>query len=230
MSDEELEKVDSGRRDFLKKSLAAGAVVWSAPAVTSLPGGRAWAQTYECPTPAGPCQAAATGLILTATAPLNINLTLGEAPDPCVLNPNLGFLTAATICGEVDSTACTAHGFIENLVLTLPGLVVTAVVLDARASTSGDCPPCGTSGSATIVGVVINGTPITIPSDPCNDVLVNVPGVATVILNEQRCDGDTLTVNALHVRAVVPVIGTVIDLIAGQAIAGRTGCTCTTCV
>ena len=34
------------RRDFLKKSLVAGAVVWGAPAVTSLPGGRAWAQTY----------------------------------------------------------------------------------------------------------------------------------------------------------------------------------------
>lgn len=42
-----LEISSTSRRDFLKKSAIAGAVVWSAPAISTLPSGRAWADHYN---------------------------------------------------------------------------------------------------------------------------------------------------------------------------------------
>lgn len=236
MSDVELEKVDSGRRDFLKKSLAAGAVAWAAPAVTSLPGGRAWAQTYGCPTPAGPCVLDAFGLQLTL--PVFGTITIPSAPGPsptCLINPTVPPIVnlLATVCGDVDPATCTASGYIENLdidivsAIGLPILSLQATVLRATAQTSGDCAPaCSTSGSSIIAGLVINGGPINVTS-PCNTFIPVVPAlpIAELRLNEQVCTGDTLTVNAL--RLDIPSLG--IQVIAGHAAAGRSGCSCNTC-
>lgn len=233
MSDQE-EKVDSGRRDFLKKSLVAGAVAWGAPAVTSLPGGRAWAQTYNgCPDPAGPCVTNAFGLQITT--PITGTLTFPGAPGPsptCVINPTVpGIINlAATICGDVGD--CTANGYIENLDLDilsaagLPILSLQARILSATATTSGDCPPCATTGSSIIAGLVINGGAIDVTS-PCNTFIPVVPvlPIAELRINEQVCNGDSLTVNAL--RLTIPTLG--IEVITGHAEAGREGCTCTTC-
>lgn len=47
------------RRDFLKRSALAGAVVWTAPVVTTLPAGAAWAGQYQ---QVGTCQPEATAL------------------------------------------------------------------------------------------------------------------------------------------------------------------------
>lgn len=49
--------VETTRRDFLKRAAIGGAVVWSAPTITTLTGPRAWADHY-----AGVCDAEATGL------------------------------------------------------------------------------------------------------------------------------------------------------------------------
>lgn len=232
----ELLPADKSRRDFLKKSLVAGAVVWSAPAVTSLPGGRVWAQPYPCPNPAGPCTVDAFGL--QVTAPLVGTLTFPAAPGPsptCVINPTVpGTIDLlATICGDVDAAACTANGYVENLDIKILGLLnvvllsVQATVLSATASVSGDCPPCSSTGSSIITGLVVNGGAINVTS-PCNTVIpvLNPPlNLANVFLNEQTCDGDTLTVNALRVE--VPALG--IEVIAGQAQAGSPGCECVVC-
>ena len=234
MSDQDLEKVDSGRRDFLKKSIVAGAVVWGAPAVTSLPGGRAWAQTYGCPDPAGPCVTNAYGLQITVPAIGTLTFPGAPGPSPtCVINPTVpGIINlAATICGDVGD--CTASGYIENLdldilgALGIPILSLQATVLRATATTTGDCVgQCATAGSSVIAGLVINGGAINVTS-PCNTVIPVVPAlpIASLALNEQTCTGDTLTVNALNLT--IPSLG--IQVIAGHAEAGREGCTCTTC-
>lgn len=234
MTEQGHQEHDTGRRDFLKKSLAAGAIVWGAPVVTSLPGGRAWAQTYPCPNPAGPCVADAFGLQITVPAIGTLTFPSAPGPSPtCVINPTVPPIInlAATICGDIGD--CTANGYVENLdldivsALGLPILSLQATVLSATATTAGDCPPCGTTGSSIIAGLVINGGAINVTS-PCNTVIPVVPAlpIASLALNEQTCAADgTLTVNALNLQ--IPSLG--IQVIAGQAQAGREGCTCTTC-
>jgi len=237
---EDTKTVDSSRRDFLKKSVAAGAVVWAAPVVTSLPGGAARAAPSPCPNPAGACTATAYGLQITA--PIVGTITLPDAtggpPTHCVVNPTLPptINLLATICGDVTSTAqaCFARGYVEDLdldilpLIGLPLLSVQATVLEAIAGTSGECPPCTTfSEGSTIAGLVINGGAINVTS-PCNTV-INIPGsspLVTVRLNEQTCDANgRITVNALRIN--VPALG--IQVIAGHAESARTGCTCVTC-
>lgn len=63
------------RRDFIKRSAAAGAVVWSAPTITTLAAPRAWADHYQ---PA--CDAQATGLIVRLLG--EDLLVLGRADRP----------------------------------------------------------------------------------------------------------------------------------------------------
>lgn len=221
---------DQNRRDFLKKSLAAGAIVWTAPVVTSLPGGRAWAQTYHV------CDCLADGFGLFISIPaLGINTTLGA--DGCVADVNLGNNTlarvrATTVCAADFSTqqaGCSAEASIATLLVNVgpsatPTLRVVANVLLTTASSA--CQTCGTTGgfsaaSVTVSGSLVGGT-ISVPVGvSCN---TDVAGLGLVVVNEQFCTGTQLTVNAVHVT--VPGI---IEVIAAHSAAGATGCACAAC-
>jgi hypothetical protein len=51
-----------------------------------------------------------------------------------------------------------------------------------------------------------------------------------IVVNEQCCSGDTMTVNALHilVGSSVPLVGGT-EIIVAHSVAGATGCGCTAC-
>lgn len=227
---EEGPDIDSGRRDFLKRSLVTSAVLWSAPVVTSLPGGKAWAQTYESCT----CGAEAYGLFVSIPL-LGVSQYFGE--DTCVANANVGNNTVArvratTICGaDFDSVdaGCSAEATIATLnvrvgPLAVPTLTVAANVLLTTASAA--CAPCGTIAGFSLASLTVGGTlvggPINVNVNAaCN---LDVAGLGLVIVNEQTCNGPTRSVNALHIT--VPGI---IEVIAAHSEAGATGCPCTTC-
>ena len=232
MSDQDLEKVDSGRRDFLKKSIVAGAVVWGAPAVTSLPGGKAWAQSYDdCL-----CTADAYGLRIIIPI-LGFDQTFGV--DGSLVNvapiaiPVVGGSVAATAVTGTDSSsaggACAASASIATLNLQVgptlaPILTVAAQVITSQASAS--CPPCGTAGSSLLAGLQVNGINITALSTCNNDVL----NLGLVVLNEQTCDSDgNLTVNAIHITVpgVIEVIAA--HSVAGAGAPGGSNCPCVAC-
>ena len=229
MSDEKTTE-DSGRRDFLKRSLVTGAVLWSAPVVSSLPSGKAWAQTYGvCD-----CNASAFGLFVSIPL-LGISQTLGE--DTCVADVNLGNATTArvratTVCGADFSSVdagCSAEATIATLTVGVgprlaPTLTVNAAVLLTTASAS--CGACGTTGGFTAASVAVGGSlvggPISVNvGAACN---TDVASLGLVIVNEQVCNGATLSINALHVN-----VPGVIEVIAAHSEAGATGCPCTTC-
>lgn len=221
---------DSNRRDFLKKSLATGAVLWSAPVVTSLPGGKAWAQTYGICN----CNSEAFGLFVSIPL-LGISTTFGA--DGCVANVSQGNNTVAsvraqTVCGaDFDSVnaGCSGEATVATLVVRAgsslaPTLLVTASVLFTNASAT--CEPCNTTGSFSAAAVSLSGSLVGAPINvnvgaACN---TDVAGLGLVVVNEQICNGDVLTINALHVT--VPGI---IEVIAAHSEAGATGCPCTTC-
>jgi hypothetical protein len=228
VSDEQRGTSDPNRRDFLKKSLAAGAVVWSAPVVTSLPGGRAWAQTYhQCA-----CNADAFGLFVNIPL-IGVNNYYGV--DTCPVDVTLGNATqakvrATAICGADFSTVnggCSAEASLATLVVNLgpaatPTLRVSTGILLTTASAA--CNPCGTTGGFSAAFVTVSGSligsTIHVPvSTACN---LTVGGIVTV--NEQFCNGDSLNVNAVHIN--VPGVA---EVIVAHSAAGATGCACTPC-
>lgn len=233
MSDQDLERADSGRRDFLKKSIVAGAVVWGAPAVTSLPGGKAWAQSYnDCL-----CTADAYGLRVIIPI-IGLDQTFGV--DGSLVNvspiaiPVVGGSVAATAVTGTDSSsaggACAGMASVATLNLQVgptlaPILTVTAAVITSQASAT--CPfPCGTAGSSSLANLVVNGININATSQCNNDVL----NLGLVILNQQTCDADgNLTVNAIHITVpgIIEVI--VSHSVAGAGSPGGSNCPCVAC-
>lgn len=220
MSDQELARVDSGRRDFLKKSLVTGAVIWGAPAVTSLPGGRAWAQTYgQCT-----CNGSAYGLRIIVPN-LGYDQTFGE--DGSVVDvdeiPIGGSVSGTVITGNDSSSvdgSCGGNASIATLgVFGGPGFTVEAELISSQASAT--CDGCGTSGSSNIALLEVNGVPIAV-TGTCN---FDVLGNGAVIINEQSCDANgNLTVNAIHVTEPGQF-----EVIAAHSVAGATGCPCVAC-
>ena len=250
MADElETTQRGSSRRTFIKRSLVAGAVVWSAPAVTSLPAGRAWAKTYRTCS----CTSSAYGLRVIIPL-LSIDQTFGV--DGCVADTGtLGATGTATVhatavCGSDTSGTdvnCSAQATIATLDV-LVGTVTTltpngtlhlqATVLEADASAvCGQClSPTGSSTAATAsvagtaLGTHSGGVTINVAADCNTDVL----GLGLVKVNEQVCNPDnSLSVNALHIR--VPATGTpIVEVIVAHAQAGSvrsdgTSCPCATC-
>lgn len=247
MSDEiEVLPNDASRRDFLKKSLVTGAVIWSAPVVTSMPGGRAWAQEYV----ACVCNSSAFGLRVIIPL-LSFDQTFGI--DGCFADtgvlgiPDTVTVSAQVICGSDASQDgdCSARADITLLdVIVGPVVPVTAPdgtlrvqagVLHSEASaTCDDCvSPVGdsTAASARVAGTAVGG-PITVDVDTaCN---LDVLNLGIVKVNEQTCNPDgSLSVNALHVR--FPATGDpLVEVIAAHSQAGSvrsdgTVCPCVTC-
>ena len=251
MADEpETAERGSSRRTFIKRSLVAGAVVWSAPAITSMPAGRAWAKTYHTCT----CTSSAYGLRVIIPI-LSIDQTFGV--DGCVVGPftvgsaGVATVTASAVCGNDTSGTnvnCAAQATIASLDV-LVGSVTTltpngtlhlqATVLEADASSvCGQCvSPTGSSTAATasVAGTALGAAHsggVTINVDAgCN---TDVLGLGLVKVNEQVCNADdSLSVNALHIR--VPATGTpIVEVIASHAQAGSSHsdgriCPCVTC-
>jgi hypothetical protein len=106
------------RRNFLKRSAYTSALVWTAPVVTTLPSGAAWADQYQ---PTGVCQMQATGLYVLlgndlvfrggyATDPtegercsVRVGQTRDHDPNTYECDTKLGRmrLAAEVICGQV---------------------------------------------------------------------------------------------------------------------------------
>jgi hypothetical protein len=150
---------------------------------------------------------------------------------------NLGDNTTArvrtqTVCSDdFDSVnaGCSGEATIASIGVrtgptATPSLLVNATVLFAGASAL--CAPCGTSGdfsaaNVTLSGSLVGGTINVNVGAACN---TDVGGLGLVVVNEQFCTGETLTVNALHIT-----VPGVLDVIAAHAEAGSTGCPCATC-
>lgn len=204
----------------------AGGLVWAAPAVLTVARGEA--QQASPPPPTCACTSSAYGLRVIIP-PLGIDLTLGT-PSCLADTGTIGLAGTATVAatvvcassGEADGT-CRAAASIATLNIVvgpafLPTLRVAATVLTSNASAS--CDPCGTTGDSGIASLTIDGIAVNVNSLTCNDLL----NLGLVIFNEQRCVGDTLNVNALHVN--VPGI---IEVIVAHSEAGATDCPCTAC-
>jgi hypothetical protein len=99
-----------------------------------------------------------------------------------------------------------------------PG-VLTATAVSSKCSVG----PNSSSGSSTIAGATFLGQALDV--NPAPNTTINLPGVATLILNEQIPTGGpgdySLTVNAIHLK-LGPVLGSG-DIIIAQSRCGEAG-------
>ena len=109
--------------------------------------------------------------------------------------------------GRVSSRALlrldTAPGVAESLG---GSPLLTADVISSQCTSNGD----GSSGSSTLVGVSVAGSPVAV--NPAPNTTIDVLGAITVTLNEQIVSGSpgetSITVNAVHVRLNLDGIAT----------------------
>ena len=126
--------------------------------------------------------------------------------------PNLaatGTLTAETE-GFIDSSGASAQSTatVQNVNL-LNGLISADTVIAMASSMCGGTAATSTAEGSTFVGLVVSGIPINVT--PAPNTTIPLPGVGTVILNEQIPGGDgvnntELTVNMIHVILDSPAL------------------------
>lgn len=133
--------------------------------------------------------------------------------------------TARAITSGMNDVSA-SNAAVEKLVINVGTLKITADVIEANsfAECHHDSQTVSTNGNSTIVNLKINGTPIEWSPQPNKKTVI--PGVATIILNEQaRPDVNSMTVNAVHI--IVPgLLGAVAaDIVISRAESGILTCT-----
>jgi hypothetical protein len=129
-------------------------------------------------------------------------ISAGALPQSAVANTDGTSGACAGVLGN-DGTvqvgalgACTVSPS-GGVTLTVPPLVAGADTVDIGATAIiGECQAAGASpptatATADLADVTVSvlGTPITIPADPAPNTSVGIPGVATLVLNEQSSNG-----------------------------------------
>ncbi len=129
-------------------------------------------------------------------------------------------VSATVLNAEVDTfntESATSTASVAGANLTVPGLpVINAKVITATSSAS--CRAHGTVLGSSVGGTItVNGTTYPIASPP--NTVINL-GLGTITLNEQIKSGNTLTVNAIHVK--VPLLKA--DVVVASAFSGVSNC------
>lgn len=124
----------------------------------------------------------------------------------------------ATTSGNPTTGTSTATGKAANVQVGPSATGPSAVSADAVSATC-NATPNGNTGSASILNGMAGGTMV-LNATPGPNTTVTVPGVATVVTNEQINNPDgSLTVNALHVT-LLQAAGPAADIIVGSATCG----------
>lgn len=151
-----------------------------------------------------------------------------QAPEPDtdeLLNvdasPAASANTVNTIAGaRCDAPAAVASAQTEDLDLLFNAGVPTISADVIRAQANSDCETAPNAEGTTIVGLTIAGQAI--PADVPPNTRIDIPGIATVIVNEQHptADGRGIVVNGLHVIGASPLLRG--DLVISHAVSGVT--------
>jgi hypothetical protein len=157
----------------------------------------------------------------------SVNQTLLEYPNglPDVTG---GVLNArvlhATVVAQGNKSRAQATVAQFNLV-NVAGNNISAEFLSAEAEAKCTVNGVSIGGSAEVVDLVVNGTPIVVTGEVNQTIPLPLPGGGAVIINEQTTDSGAtadkggITVNALHIKipGVLPVPDTDTDIIIASA-------------
>lgn len=131
---------------------------------------------------------------------------------------NLGVLTATT-AGDYGNGVSSADGKVANVALLKTG-ALPAVSADAVEASCSQNAPAPATGSSTIVNGKLGGTTLINATPAANTVLLNVPGLVRIVLNQQYTDGTgVFNVNAIHIQ--LGTAGALGDIVLGHADCGK---------
>lgn len=152
----------------------------------------------------------ATGVVAiapTPTAPPNSTLaTIDQQPllTTGVLSasstPNATGVTSTASVADVNALVGSVRATLLASTCTASGTTLTGSSTFTNLMLTG-LPPIPVPGVPPLPGL-----PITVPVNPPPNTVITIPGVATVVLNEQITSngGQTLTVNAVRITGLVP--------------------------
>jgi len=123
----------------------------------------------------------------------------------------------ASVVGQGDRSSSAAS--VAGVNLTAAGNSIQAVFLRSQAEATCDgAGGASAAGSSEITGLTVNGGTIDVSGQPNQTVSV---GGVTIVINEQSGSASgnqaEITVNALHVTAVEPVTGQLVDVVIASA-------------
>jgi hypothetical protein len=153
-----------------------------------------------------------------------LGVTLAETPVSDVNSPNNtasnitagSLLSAGTLATSVSIDPVTgtenATATVQGLTLNFLAASITAGAVNVQCTAVVGQTP---TGSTTVVNGVITGPlgipTITIPANPAPNTSFGIPGIATIVVNEQISNPDgSLTVNGLHLTILGPTGGDVV--------------------
>lgn len=216
--------MEQTRRDALKKGAVGGALLWAAPAITTV--SRASAVAPGTPPPPPTCVCTASGFAVSATGNvLGTEINIGPVENAVQVGEpgDLIYLEGLFTNIDTDADVCSAESGAALLEISVVGVILSAEVLTASVSAPCDCSG---SGETTIASLVLNASDLgVLITGEANQVLIDAAGIRLVV-NEQDCEGTQGVVRALHLT--VDLIGVQLDLIVGEARAGNDNeaCTC----
>ncbi|HEV8685686.1 MAG TPA: choice-of-anchor P family protein [Gaiellaceae bacterium] len=147
---------------------------------------------------------------LTGSLPQTPAATLpatGDIADADLASVNVaGLLTTKTLSsvttGVVGENAASAQSYSTVQDVSILNGVITAKLVEAMASSTGNgAQAASNAAGTTLVDLVINGVPTGVAS-PDPNTQIGIPGVGTLILNEQTPSGDGTTSSGLNVTAL----------------------------
>jgi hypothetical protein len=153
-----------------------------------------------------------------------LGVTLAQVPVSDVNNPNGsvsnvtadGVLSAGTLSTAVsidpNTGTETATATAQTLLLNFLAASISAGAITVQCTAVVGQTPTGTT---TVLNGVITGPlgipTINIPANPAPNTSFGIPGIATIVVNEQISNPDgSLTVNGLHVTVLGPTGGDII--------------------
>lgn len=204
------ERHGTSRRDFIKRSAVTGAVVWSAPAISTL-SSKAWAQTYPAPCV---CTEGAFALSVDVNAlddTLDVSTVISPVgpagPDETnfdeLLGVNVGNGLVTASAARATTRECFAQAELLDASIDLSQIgvtgvgVITAEVLKATA-TGADC-----ATNCEITNLAIGGDPVLLVDGKANISLLD--GAVVIAVCEEITNG-TASVNALRITVNLPDI------------------------
>ncbi|HTD63921.1 MAG TPA: choice-of-anchor P family protein [Verrucomicrobiae bacterium] len=170
-------------------------------------------------------QVAGMPITLVDTGPVaasggHLHKSVLDYPISGLPDPTGGALTAevlhATVVAEGNKSS--AEAVVADFSLSAAGQNISAEFLAARASATCNSGTATITESSEIAGLTVNGTQITVGTQPQT---ITIPGVGSIAINEQPVasasgDSGAVTVNALHIMLTDPVLGKT-DIIVASA-------------
>jgi hypothetical protein len=131
----------------------------------------------------------------------------GDMADADLASVNVaGLLATKTLSsvttGVVGDNAASAQSYSTVQDVSILNGVITAKLVEAMASSAGNGAQAGSNAAGTtLVDLVINGVATGV-SSPGPNTQIGIPGVGTLILNEQTASGNGTTSSGLDVTAL----------------------------